>query len=61
VGRLTSHEEDVAMRADGFPDVAMTDQDRAYRGSLFAEVRKALFANPYQRVWGAAGEPPLPR
>jgi hypothetical protein len=23
-------------------------------------VRKALFANPYQRVWGADGEPPLP-
>ncbi|HEV2957950.1 MAG TPA: hypothetical protein VGX95_17685 [Xanthobacteraceae bacterium] len=48
------------MRADGFPNVAMTDQDRAYRGSLFAEVRTALFANPYQRVWGGAGEPPLP-
>ncbi|HML13424.1 MAG TPA: hypothetical protein VK456_08980 [Xanthobacteraceae bacterium] len=48
------------MRADGFPNVAITDQDRAYRGSLFGDVRKALFANPYQRVWGAAGEPPLP-
>lgn len=48
------------MRADGFPNVAMTDQDRGYRGSTFAEVRKALFANPYQNVWGAAGEPPLP-
>ena len=23
-------------------------------------MREALFANPYQRVWGAAGEPPLP-
>ena len=37
----------------------LTDQDRAYRGSRFAEVRDALFANPYQRVWGASGEPPL--
>jgi hypothetical protein len=48
------------MRADDFPNVAITDQDRGYRGSHFAEVRKALFANPYQRVWGADGEPPLP-
>jgi Bacteriophage Sf6, terminase small subunit-like len=23
-------------------------------------VREALFANPYQRIWGAGGEPPLP-
>jgi hypothetical protein len=48
------------MRADDFPNVPIADQDRAYRGSRFAEVRKALFANPYQRVWGADGEPPLP-
>lgn len=48
------------MRADGFPNVAITDQDRAYRGSHFVEVQKALFVNPYQRVWGADGEPPLP-
>ncbi|HEV2688113.1 MAG TPA: hypothetical protein VGV35_06150, partial [Bryobacteraceae bacterium] len=26
----------------------------------FSEVRDALFANPYQRVWGREGEPPLP-
>ena len=31
-----------------------------YVGSTFAEVVGAIFANPYQRVWGAAGEPPLP-
>jgi hypothetical protein len=37
-----------------------TDEDRAYRGSRFSAVREALFANPYQAVWGAAGEPPLP-
>src|SRR4051812_19532737 len=35
-------------------------EDRAYAGSRFREVVGALFANPYQRVWGAAGEPPLP-
>jgi hypothetical protein len=38
----------------------LTDEDRAYRGSRFSEVREAVWANPYQRVWGGAGEPPLP-
>jgi hypothetical protein len=36
------------------------DEDRRYTGSRFADVVAALFANPYQRVWGGAGEPPLP-
>jgi hypothetical protein len=31
-----------------------------YTGSRFADVVAALFANPYQRVWGGAQEPPLP-
>ena len=39
---------------------AITDEDRAYGGSRFSDVREALFANPYQRTWGADGEPPLP-
>jgi hypothetical protein len=38
----------------------VTDEDRAYGGSRFSEVRDALFANPYQKLWGGAGEPPLP-
>lgn len=38
----------------------ITNDDRAYGGSRYAEVEAAIFANPYQRVWGAAGEPPLP-
>jgi hypothetical protein len=38
----------------------VTEEDRAYRGSRFSEVRDALFANPYQKVWGGADEPPLP-
>jgi hypothetical protein len=38
----------------------VTEEDRNYRGSRFSEVRDALFANPYQKVWGAPGEPPLP-
>jgi len=37
-----------------------TAQDRAYNGSTFREVRDAIFANPYYKVWGAAGEEPLP-
>jgi len=37
-----------------------TDEDRAYAGSRFRDVVNALFANPYQQVWGRAGEPPLP-
>src|SRR5207237_1366288 len=38
-----------------------TDEVRAYAGSRFSQVRDALYANPYQQVWGADGEPPLPR
>jgi hypothetical protein len=47
------------------PDVEVgseqfTDEDREYSGSRFRDVVDALFANPYQRVWGREGEPPLP-
>ncbi len=47
------------------PDVGIgseqfTDEDRLYSGSRFREVVDALFANPYQTVWGREGEPPLP-
>src|SRR5262245_12726413 len=38
----------------------MTDDDRAYTGSRFAEVRGAIFGMPYPKVWGRAGEPPMP-
>ncbi len=38
----------------------LTDEDRGYGGSRYRDVVDALLANPYQRVWGAAGEPPLP-
>ncbi len=37
-----------------------TDEDRVYSGSRFRDVVEALFANPYQQVWGREGEPPLP-
>jgi hypothetical protein len=38
-----------------------TDEDRLYTGSRFRDVVDALFANPYQKVWGREGEPPLPQ
>jgi hypothetical protein len=37
-----------------------TDEDRAYRGSRFSEVREAIFANPYQGIWGGKDEKALP-
>ena len=40
--------------------VEITSEDRKYSGSRYSEVVSAIFANPYQRVWGAAGEPALP-
>jgi len=45
---------------EGLGDQGITDADRAFAGSRFSEVRAALMANPYQRVWGAPGEPVLP-
>ena len=38
-----------------------TDEDRLYSGSRFRAIVDALFANPYQKVWGRQGEPPLPQ
>jgi hypothetical protein len=38
-----------------------TDEDRFYAGSRFRDVVNALFANPYQQVWGREGEPALPQ
>jgi hypothetical protein len=40
--------------------VEITSEDRDYKGSRYADVVGSIFANPYQRVWGAAGEPALP-
>lgn len=44
-----------------FGQLGITEEDKAYRGSRFSEVKAAIFANPYQKVWGGPGEPPLPR
>jgi hypothetical protein len=48
------------MSGNSFGIEAITDEDRAYPGSQFSEVNRALFANAYQKVWGSAGNPPLP-
>ena len=48
------------MSIEDFGTEQMTEEDRAYSGSRYSEVRDALFANPYQRVWGREGEPALP-
>jgi len=49
------------MSRDELEHEGLTDDDRNFKGSRFAEVRDAIFANPYQRVWGATGEPPFER
>jgi hypothetical protein len=43
-----------------FGTEAVTEEDLRYAGSRFSEVRDAVFANPYQHVWGRDGQPPLP-
>jgi len=48
------------MEQDHFGIEQITQEDRAYSGSRFSEVREAIFANPYQQIWGSEGEPPLP-
>jgi hypothetical protein len=48
------------MAQEYFGAEAVTEEDLCYVGSRFSEVRDALFANPYQQVWGRDGQPALP-
>ena len=48
------------MEQEYFGTEAVTEQDLSYVGSRFSEVRDALFANPYQSIWGSDGQPALP-
>jgi hypothetical protein len=48
------------MEAQYIGSEQVTEEDRAYNGSRFSEVRDAIFANPYQKVLGGKGEPALP-
>jgi hypothetical protein len=43
-----------------FGSQGLTPEDLEYKGSRFGEVKSAIFANPYQKVWGDPKEPPLP-
>ena len=43
-----------------FGEQGVTEEDRAYQGSRYSEVKAAVFANPYLPVWGAGGNEPLP-
>ena len=50
------------MSADSLGIQAFTAEDRRPpAGSRFSVVRDALWANPYQQVWGAAGNAPFER
>jgi len=48
------------MTIQSFGIQELTDEDRGYNGSLFSQVRNAIFANPYEKVWGSAGESAIP-
>jgi len=48
------------MGANDFGIEELVPEDSDYRGSRFSDVRDAIFANPYQPVWGAEDAPPLP-
>jgi hypothetical protein len=50
----------VVQTTDVLPSNRAADEDRVYTGSRYSDVVAAIFANPYQRVWGAPGERPLP-
>src|SRR5690242_20508052 len=49
------------MSSDPYGIQGLTEEDRAFNGSRFSAVRDAAFANPYQKVWGGAGEAPFVR
>jgi len=48
------------MNNDSFGAEAFTQSDSSYDGSCYADVRDAIFSNPYQRLWGSPEDSPLP-
>jgi hypothetical protein len=46
---------------DEFGPVQAAEEDRGYNGSRYSDIRAAIFANPYQQVWGGKDQPPLPQ
>jgi hypothetical protein len=49
------------MDKEWFGIEGIAPDDRGYAGSRFTEVQKAIFADPYQPLWGAPGATPLPQ
>jgi hypothetical protein len=49
------------MEKEHFGVEQITEEDRLYDGSRYGDVRNAIFANPYQKVWGGRDETPLPK
>lgn len=43
-----------------YGSIAFNNADSSYSGSHFKAVREAMFANPYQAIWGAKEAPALP-
>jgi hypothetical protein len=48
------------MKEIQYGSIELTNEDRNYNGSRYSEVRNAIFANPYQRVWGTEDASALP-
>jgi len=48
------------MKEENPASFGLSDEDRNYHGSRYSEVRDAIFANPYQALWGATGVPAPP-
>jgi len=48
------------MKPEYFGTEEVVPADLAYNGSTFSQMKDALFANPYQTVWGQKGQPALP-
>lgn len=48
------------MKLIDFGPQGITEDDQNYQGSRYVEVKKAIFDNPYQKVWGGSNEPPFP-
>jgi hypothetical protein len=55
----TSHAGQHEMIADEYGIEGIADEDRAYKGSLFSEVRHAVFSEPYGGGWTAPGRIPV--
>src|SRR5215467_6600245 len=56
----SKHEVGKIMKPEYFGTEQFVASDLAYNGSTFSEVKDALFANPYQTLWGQYGQPALP-